>query len=40
MYRIINTSPKLTEAESSEIKAAAARAIYNALLQLIMEDKE
>ncbi len=40
MYEIINTVPVLTEAESAEHKAAAARAIHITLIQLIKESEE
>ena len=40
MYEITNTFPVLTEAESAELKAAAARAIHTTLIQLIGELQE
>lgn len=40
MYTVINTYPKLTEAEAAETKASAARAIHIQLTQYIKENKE
>ena len=40
MYTVINTYPKLTEAETAETKASAARAIHTQLTQYLKENKE